>query len=215
MSNEKFLLLVEVMQITGLGRSSIFQRTKNGTFPPLIKVHARKVVWTESSIQKWISDLAKNSNPQPKLITDDQKQTSLPQKATLANCSVTTRIFNGTAELVLENGSDEPCFVRGRQELKIVMDACINLLDAIEGTPIPRVQTFDKTKSPTRMLRLPEVMHRVGLKKSSIYDGIQKETFPKPIKLSRRAVCWPESQITDYLQGLLAAPAGIEPASTP
>ena len=41
-----------------------------------------------------------------------------------------------------------------------------------------------------RLLRLPEVESLVGLKKSAIYQGIKDGSFPAPIKLSRRAVCW-------------------------
>jgi prophage regulatory protein len=39
----------------------------------------------------------------------------------------------------------------------------------------------------------------VGLQKSSIYEGVKNGTFPAPIKLSRRAVCWPESHIAAWV----------------
>ncbi|MFN7584434.1 MAG: helix-turn-helix transcriptional regulator, partial [Bacteroidota bacterium] len=35
----------------------------------------------------------------------------------------------------------------------------------------------------TRVLRLPEVRHRVGLGRSSIYRLIQHNKFPPPVKL--------------------------------
>lgn len=50
-----------------------------------------------------------------------------------------------------------------------------------------------------RLLRLPEVEYRTGMKKSGIYDAIKKKTFPSPVKLSRRAVCWPESAIQNWI----------------
>lgn len=53
--------------------------------------------------------------------------------------------------------------------------------------------------SPERLLRLPEVESIVGIRKSSIYEGVKKGTFPAPIKLSRRAVCWPESHIAAWV----------------
>ena len=208
MSDEKLLSLEEVMFITKLGRSSVFAYAKNGRLPPLIKIHARKVAWTESSIQQWIREL-QNTPPTPKALA-----TNIPQSFRLSNCSLTARVFDGVAELVLENGTDEPCFIRGVQEIQCLLSAGTNLLNSTQESQNSKIKGVEAAKQNTRMLRLPEVMHRVGLKKSSIYDGIQKGTFPNPIKLSRRAVCWPESQITDWLEKL-AAPAGIEPASTP
>ncbi len=54
-------------------------------------------------------------------------------------------------------------------------------------------------KTPEKLLRLPAVMAIVGLQKSSIYEGVKNGTFPAPIKLSRRAVCWPESRIAAWV----------------
>ena len=54
--------------------------------------------------------------------------------------------------------------------------------------------------NPEKLLRLPAVMAIVGLQKSSIYEGVKNGTFPAPIKLSRRAVCWPESHIATWVK---------------
>ena len=55
---------------------------------------------------------------------------------------------------------------------------------------------------PERLLRLPEVESIVGLRKSSIYEmlGRTPPAFPVPVKLSRRAVCWPASHIEKWVQ---------------
>lgn len=52
-----------------------------------------------------------------------------------------------------------------------------------------------------RLLRLPEVEARVGLRKSSIYEMLRRTppAFPTPVKLSRRAVCWPASEIDAWI----------------
>lgn len=50
-----------------------------------------------------------------------------------------------------------------------------------------------------RLLKLPEVEARVGLKKSSIYAGVAAGTFPAPVRLSRRCVCWPSSRIDAWI----------------
>ena len=52
---------------------------------------------------------------------------------------------------------------------------------------------------PNRLLRLPDVEGAVGLKKSAIYAGVRNKTFPAPVRLSRRCVCWPESAIQAWI----------------
>ena len=49
------------------------------------------------------------------------------------------------------------------------------------------------------VLRRPEVERVVGLSRSSIYSKIAAGEFPRPIKLSRRAVGWRESVIRQWL----------------
>jgi prophage regulatory protein len=61
------------------------------------------------------------------------------------------------------------------------------------------MQTKPSESNTERLLRLPAVMAIVGLQKSSIYDGVRNGTFPAPIKLSRRAVCWPESHVAAWV----------------
>lgn len=61
------------------------------------------------------------------------------------------------------------------------------------------MQANPKASSPQRLLRLPEVESLVGLRKSSIYEGVKSGTFPAPIKLSRRAVCWPAASIDAWI----------------
>lgn len=51
---------------------------------------------------------------------------------------------------------------------------------------------------PEKYLRLPEVESLTGLKKSSIYAGMKAGTFPHCIRLSTRAVAWPESRIATW-----------------
>lgn len=55
-----------------------------------------------------------------------------------------------------------------------------------------------------RIIRLPEVVSQVGLKKSTIYDMIKRETFPKQIKLGRMSV-WSEREIQEWIETLKAA----------
>ena len=48
-------------------------------------------------------------------------------------------------------------------------------------------------------LRRRDVENLTGLSRSSIYDLMANGAFPRPVRLSRRAVAWPESIIADWL----------------
>lgn len=52
--------------------------------------------------------------------------------------------------------------------------------------------------SPT-IQRLPLVIGRTGLGRTSIYNGVKDGTFPSPIRLGPRAVGWHESDITEWI----------------
>jgi len=54
---------------------------------------------------------------------------------------------------------------------------------------------------PNSILRLPAVKLRTGLSRSSIYLGIAKGVFHKPVSFGARAVGWVESEVDDGLHG--------------
>ena len=55
-----------------------------------------------------------------------------------------------------------------------------------------------------RMLRLPEVTAKVGLKRTAIYAGIAAGRFPRPVQVGPRAVAWIESELESYLAKRIA-----------
>ena len=56
-----------------------------------------------------------------------------------------------------------------------------------------------------KIYRLPEVMDMTGLSRSSIYLRISTNEFPKPVKLGRRAVGWPEESIIAWQAKMMEA----------
>ena len=50
-----------------------------------------------------------------------------------------------------------------------------------------------------RLLRLPAVMDRCALGRSSIYAGVKNGTFVTPVRLSTRAVGWREDEIDSWV----------------
>lgn len=55
----------------------------------------------------------------------------------------------------------------------------------------------------SRLIRLPEVLDRVGISRSSIYSRISDGTFPAPIKVGARSVAWLESAIDEWISDRL------------
>ena len=53
-----------------------------------------------------------------------------------------------------------------------------------------------------KILRRNEVEQIVGLSRSTIYAMMAEKTFPKPIKLGRRAVGWRSSDIEKWLKDM-------------
>lgn len=55
-----------------------------------------------------------------------------------------------------------------------------------------------------RFIRLPEVIHLCGLSRSTIYDLISREAFPKQISLGGKNVAWVQSEITAWMADRIA-----------
>ena len=51
----------------------------------------------------------------------------------------------------------------------------------------------------SRLIRLPEVEARIGLKKSAIYAAMAAKTFPAPVRLGNRCVAWHEAEIDAWI----------------
>ena len=60
-----------------------------------------------------------------------------------------------------------------------------------------------------RVLRLKQVLDRVGLSRSTIYDRMNPasprydDSFPKPMKIGSSAVGWLESSINKWIESLV------------
>ena len=55
------------------------------------------------------------------------------------------------------------------------------------------------SNQPEKLNRLPEVMRRTAMSRSSIYLAMKEGTFPKPVKLGRRSVAWRESCLQRWI----------------
>ena len=53
----RLIRLKEVMNLTALGRSTIYKKMKEGTFPKSVSLGDRAVAWKECEIEKWIEKI--------------------------------------------------------------------------------------------------------------------------------------------------------------
>ena len=49
--------LQEVKKVTGLGRTSIYRKMADGTFPQGVKLGARATGWRVSEVEAWVAGL--------------------------------------------------------------------------------------------------------------------------------------------------------------
>jgi len=64
------------------------------------------------------------------------------------------------------------------------------------------------TSAPLCLLRMPDVIARVGLRRTAIYDMVKLGTFPAPVKLGRRCVAWPSDAVDAWVRAKVAGAPG-------
>lgn len=55
---DKILRMRSILQRTGLSRSTIYRKMKDGTFPNQVRISEHCCGWRESAISRWIADPA-------------------------------------------------------------------------------------------------------------------------------------------------------------
>lgn len=61
----------------------------------------------------------------------------------------------------------------------------------------------NEVQNRTRLIRLPEVMNRVGLKRSAIYQRMSEGRFPRSRSMGSRCTVWVESEIDEWLNSVV------------
>lgn len=51
---KRMIRLKEVLRITGLSRSTVYNYMSDGVFPAQVKIGYRSVAWREVDIQQWL-----------------------------------------------------------------------------------------------------------------------------------------------------------------
>ena len=56
----RFPRLPQVLAMTGMSKTYIYARMKDGTFPNQIQLRSRSLVWSEREVTKWLEDQIPN-----------------------------------------------------------------------------------------------------------------------------------------------------------
>ncbi|WP_324260519.1 AlpA family transcriptional regulator [Altererythrobacter sp. H2] len=84
-----------------------------------------------------------------------------------------------------------------RNEPDPLPNECRTIASEAHDKPIP-----GGFAQPERLLRLPDVIERVGLKRTAIYQRAKEGRFPKPRSLGTRCTVWVESEVDEWIQAV-------------
>lgn len=59
-------------------------------------------------------------------------------------------------------------------------------------------------KQTRRFIRLPEVLDRVGLKRTQVFELMNDGRFPRSVRVGKRAVAWIEDEIERFQEERIA-----------
>jgi len=72
-----------------------------------------------------------------------------------------------------------------------------------------RAQMQADEKQRKKLLKLPAVLEKFPVGRSTWFAGVKSGIYPAGIKLGRRAVAWDESLIDDLIESLAAGTANV------
>jgi len=59
----RMLRISEVLALTGLSRTKIYELQTQGDFPMRVQLTSRRVAWVEAEVQAWLSARVKSNTP--------------------------------------------------------------------------------------------------------------------------------------------------------
>lgn len=62
LETDRLMRMPDVINMTGLPRSTIYLKMKSNEFPQQVKISSRSVAWIESEIQSWINNSVSKRN---------------------------------------------------------------------------------------------------------------------------------------------------------
>lgn len=97
----------------------------------------------------------------------------------------------GPAELAAERATKAACLLREALALLASDPQNVSLVSA--------------RRESDRLLRLPEVQRLTGLRRSAIYEQMQRGIFPRSVKAGNRAATWSEAAVQAWISDRIGA----------
>lgn len=72
-----------------------------------------------------------------------------------------------------------------------------------EASAAPVAEQLPVVPAQMRLIRLPEVIARVGIKRSTIYQRMAEGRFPRARSLGPKSAVWVESEIDDWIRSVI------------
>lgn len=107
---------------------------------------------------------------------------------------VTQEFRNGAAGRLKGNGNPEQAPERTARAVTLLQEALALL--SLEDAVLARKEVAHQAD---RLIRLPEVLQRTGLRRSAVYEQMQKGTFPRSVKIGPRAATWSEAAVQAWI----------------
>lgn len=103
-------------------------------------------------------------------------------------------------KLDMNQGTNDSPMIEQAAEVARLLQQALALLRLAPTQPGAAAQQL---RPSDRLVRLPEVERLTGLRKSAIYDQMQKGTFPRSVKCGARAAMWSEAAIQSWIAARL------------
>lgn len=129
----KLLKMSDLVEITGLGRSTIYKEISTGRFPKPIKIAERTAVWTESDVTHWINSKIKRHND-----AEREKRDYVIQLGDKPSSDEICKFIDDIMGSFIEAAEDEMKTIRQRlfQERAKILEETVNFL--YEGSNISK-----------------------------------------------------------------------------
>ena len=62
------------------------------------------------------------------------------------------------------------------------------------------IESTALTAPEVRLIRMSEVIQRTGLSRSTIYQLISRNLFPRPVRITDRAVAWSSQVVQTWIE---------------
>ncbi|WP_420822278.1 helix-turn-helix transcriptional regulator [Sphingorhabdus pulchriflava] len=101
------------------------------------------------------------------------------------------------------------CVMSLAENFQCVRWVFIMKIDQVSCQSVTRGFADSSEPNPSRLIRLPEVMKRVGLSRSAIYKRMAEGSFPRSRSLSPKCAVWVQAEIDIWIAEI--SNIGVDP----